>query len=101
MHPTLLLSSLLVAAAAVSAGVLAPRQRPDPHRADFRTFGAEGCSDANYGVATLTRSQTNRCYKFPDQRNYPVYSVFANNADTVCTCKSTGCVPGRPRVDFG
>jgi len=97
MHVAALLSSALLAAV-VSAAVVAPRQGADPHRSDFRTYGAAGCGKANYGVATLTLSQTNRCYAFPDPANYPVHSVLANNADSDCRRKYTALpyLPPRP-----
>ena len=91
MHITVLSPSAFFFAAAVSAGVIAERQRPDPHRSDFRTFGSDSCNEPNYGVATLTLSQTNRCYKFPDQEEYPVESVFINNTESGCTCEFKAC----------
>ncbi|OAA67929.1 hypothetical protein SPI_00124 [Niveomyces insectorum RCEF 264] len=80
--------AVLVAASTTMAGPIpapdahAPAvlsSRNDPHEADFRTFGAPGCSAENQGIYTLTLSNTDQCQPFAD----PIGSVLV--VDNLCT----------------
>ncbi|KAI1089357.1 hypothetical protein F5B19DRAFT_379755 [Rostrohypoxylon terebratum] len=58
-------TTFIVAAAALALGVSADGPpHPIPRLAQFRVFGAVGCSDLNYGFYTVEPSEVNTCNKF-------------------------------------
>ena len=85
----MLFFNLLAAAAAAigaSAASIAPRAR---HVADFRVFGAPGCSEKNLGVWTVIDSdiKTGECKDFKDD---VIHSVSLTDIDKGCVCESFG-----------
>ncbi|KAL7621507.1 hypothetical protein AAE478_008831 [Parahypoxylon ruwenzoriense] len=58
-------TNIIAAAAAFIAGTSAAViQRDGARLAQFRIFGAEGCSDLNYGFYTVDESDANACHSF-------------------------------------
>ncbi|KAI0886267.1 uncharacterized protein GGS22DRAFT_160421 [Annulohypoxylon maeteangense] len=58
-------TTFIAAAAAVAFGANANViPRDDARLGQFRVFGADGCSDLNYGFYTVDQSDANTCHEF-------------------------------------
>ncbi len=91
MHYTSIVAGLALLPAAFAGPVPASgaplhalAARSDPHKLDFRTFGASGCSAKNQGVYTLLQSDAGACRPFAE----PIGSLLVG--DNLCTCQSSG-----------
>ncbi len=88
MHFVALISSLSFLVASASAAAV---RRNDPHRLDFRTFGAAGCNAQNQGVYTLLQSDNALCKQF--LVDLTIGSAYLTDLDPGCSCKhSPFCV---------
>ncbi|KAI1778893.1 hypothetical protein F4818DRAFT_232174 [Hypoxylon cercidicola] len=81
-------TSIVVFAAAFAASASAAVLPRDGARlAQFRVFGAEGCSDLNYGFYTVDESDANTCKTFV---NVPT-AVKSLNLEAMYSPAADGC----------
>ncbi|XDG07776.1 hypothetical protein ABKA04_007391 [Annulohypoxylon sp. FPYF3050] len=97
-------TTFIAAAAAFAFGASATAIPRDGARlAQFRVFGADGCSDLNYGFYTVDQSDANACHEFtgipegPGVNSVNLEAMYSPAADgcTVYVYTNNACSSGR------
>ncbi|OTB00002.1 hypothetical protein M426DRAFT_324657 [Hypoxylon sp. CI-4A] len=98
-------TSILAAAATLAFGANAAAVPRDGARlAQFRIFGAEGCSDLNYGFYTVDESDIGSCHSFEGAPDVKSVNLEAMNTIDGATCSlyvytNNICTSGLRRLD--
>ncbi len=76
--------------AAAASAVVVPQVQADPHKGDFRGFGAKGCKANNLGVYTVLQSYANQCKSMVLPS---VGSIYLTDLTSDCARKSAPPLP--------